>query len=146
MIELVQEVIRTLAAQLAEHKVLIDFPEDPFILNIDGRQIEEIIKNLLINAVKYSPANTTISIHANHIGNELVIRIKDQGFGISEEDIDKIFDRFYRVDDDRVKQAPGVGLGLSICKEIVEAHGGRIWAESKIGHGSSIFFSLPIQQ
>lgn len=146
MLELVQEVIRTLSAQLAERKILIDFPEDPFILNIDGRQIEEIIKNLLINAVKYSSANTIISIHANHIGNELVIRIKDQGIGISEEDIDKIFDRFYRVDDDRVKQAPGVGLGLSICKEIVEAHGGRIWAESKIGHGSSIFFSLPIQQ
>lgn len=141
--EIVQGVIRTLSAQLSDHKILVDFPKEPIMMNVDSRQIEEVLKNLVINAIKYSPSQTTISIHANKIGEELVIRIKDQGFGFPESDKEKIFDRFYRVGDERVKQSPGVGLGLPICKEIVEAHGGRIWAESKLDHGSSIFFSLP---
>lgn len=144
--EIVQGVVRTLTAQLSERKLLIDFPDHAFIVNVDGRQIEEVFKNLIINSIKYSPDQTTISIHANQVGNELVLRIKDQGYGIPENDISKIFDRFYRGENDLIKQSPGVGLGLPICKEIVEAHGGKIWAESKPDQGSSIFFSLPLKE
>jgi len=73
------------------------------------------------------------------------MRIKDQGIGIPADDIDKIFERFYRVGDDRVRLSPGVGLGLSICKEIIEAHSGKVWIESKLNHGTSVFFSLPLK-
>jgi len=145
MEEIVKEVIRSLSAQILHHKILVDFPDAPFIINVDERQIEEVLRNLVVNSVKYSPPKSTISIHANQIGEDLVIRIKDQGIGIPAIEIDKIFERFYRVGDDRVRQSPGVGLGLSICKEIIEAHSGRIWVESKLDHGTSVFFSLPMK-
>ncbi len=145
MEELVKEVIRSLSAQIVQHKILVDFPDDPFMINVDEHQIEEVLRNLIINSIKYSPPKSTISIHANQIGDDLVIRIKDQGIGIPADDFNKIFERFYRVGDDRVRHSPGVGLGLSICKEIIEAHSGKVWIESKLNHGTSVFFSLPLK-
>ncbi len=141
--KLVQRAIRTLAAQASEHRILVDFPQHPFMVKVDERQIEQVIRNLLSNAIKYSAPGSAIYIYADHFDHDTVIRIKDEGIGIPALDIPQIFERFFRVDDERVKQSAGVGLGLSICKEIVEAHGGRIWAESSLGVGSTFFFSLP---
>ncbi|NPV77993.1 MAG: PAS domain S-box protein [Anaerolineae bacterium] len=140
---LVQRAIRTLSAQASDHRIVVDFPDRPFVIKVEEGQIEQVVRNLLSNAVKYSPPGSTISIFGDQIDNDVVIKIKDEGIGIPAYDIPHIFERFFRVDDERVKQSAGVGLGLSICKEIVEAHGGRIWVESALGMGSTFYFSLP---
>ncbi len=114
-------------------------------LFVDGREIEVVLINLIENAVKYSDPGLPITLGADRQGDEVVLWVADQGMGIPEEHLERIFDRFYRVDGSG-RRVAGTGLGLAICKRIVEAHGGRIWVESKPGVGSCFFFSLPVDQ
>ena len=109
----------------------------------DDHEIELVLINLIENAVKYSEPGTPIALEAERQGGQVVFTVGDQGVGISAEHLERVFERFYRVDD-HGRQAAGTGLGLAICKRIVEAHGGRIWVASRPGAGARFSFSLPI--
>jgi len=111
---------------------------------IDARRVRQIVDNLLDNAAKYSPKGGSIIIRAAHRDDELLISVRDHGLGIPESELERIFDRMYRLNDKAHRRAGGIGLGLAICKGLVEGHGGRIWAESKEGSGSTFFFTLPL--
>ena len=102
-----------------------------------------VLDNIISNALKYSPEGGKVTFRVEEKLGMIVVSVSDQGVGIPKENIDKIFDRFYRVDKARTRKLGGTGLGLAIAKEMVEAHGGEIWAMSKEGKGTSIFFSLP---
>ncbi|MDO4912750.1 MAG: cell wall metabolism sensor histidine kinase WalK [Lactobacillus sp.] len=115
-------------------------------VEIDTDKMMQVIDNIVNNALKYSPDGGTITIKLVQNGNRVILSISDQGLGIPRKDLDKIFDRFYRVDKARSRAQGGTGLGLAIAKEIVEAHKGRIWADSREGHGSTFYISLPYDQ
>ncbi|MCK4449863.1 MAG: sensor histidine kinase, partial [Anaerolineae bacterium] len=110
---------------------------------VDGREIEVVLMNLIENAVKCSDHGTPITLGVERQGDQVVFSVADQGIGIPPEHMDRIFERFYRVEGKRCRDA-GTGLGLAICKRIVEAHGGRMWVESTPGVGSSFYFSTPV--
>jgi len=117
-------------------------PADLPTVNADPSRMEQVMINLLHNAIKFTPPGGSITLSAQGAAGEVVFSIRDTGVGISAEDIPRIFERFYKAD--RSRSGGGTGLGLAIAKHIVEAHGGRIWAESAEGKGSTFFFSLPI--
>jgi len=121
------------------------FPELPPIL-ANKRAIEEVFANLLTNAIKYTPEGGKVSISALADKDYVHIAVTDTGFGISQENLARIFDRFYRVKDDNTRMISGTGLGLAIVKSIVEAHNGRIEAESEPDRGSTFHIFLPIMQ
>lgn len=110
----------------------------------DGVQLGEVLQNLLDNAVQYTPSGGRVEVISCANGRDVVFTIADTGMGIPEADLERIFERFYRVDAARSREAGGTGLGLSIARHIVEAHGGRIWVESAVGLGSRFHFSVPI--
>jgi PAS domain S-box-containing protein len=114
-------------------------------ISADGRRLRQIIDNILDNAVKYSPEDTEISLQVLVKPEELLISVADQGRGIPEAEYQKIFERMYRIEQ-RLKNDPGgLGLGLSLCKALVEAHGGRIWVESVMNKGSTFYFTIPLK-
>jgi len=119
---------------------------DPELPDVDADygQIRQVLFNLLDNAVAYSEEGTKITVRARQMDDQVELSVSDQGSGISEEDAAKIFDKFYRGAQKR-KHGGGVGLGLAICQAIVQAHGGRIWADGKSGQGSTFYFTLPVQ-
>jgi signal transduction histidine kinase len=102
----------------------------------DPVRVQQVIENLIENAKKYSPEGTTIQVSAWNEGDDIRLSVSDQGAGIGPEDLDRVFDRYYRASESSNGSTPGIGLGLHICKEIVEQHGGQIWAESQLGLGS----------
>jgi signal transduction histidine kinase len=109
------------------------------------QRIYQVMQNLITNAVKYSPDGGCITLAGRVNRRELVIEVADQGLGLPATEIDKIFDRFHRVQSEVSRGIGGTGLGLAICKGLVEAHGGRIWAESDgEGKGSIFRFTLPL--
>jgi two-component system phosphate regulon sensor histidine kinase PhoR len=110
----------------------------------DRRRLAEVLQNLLDNAVQYTMADGKIAVSAEGKGNEVIITVADTGIGIPRADQPRIFERFYRVDVARSREAGGTGLGLSIAKHLVEVHGGRLWVESEVGQGSQFHFSVPI--
>jgi two-component system, OmpR family, phosphate regulon sensor histidine kinase PhoR len=110
----------------------------------DAARLRDVIQNLLDNAVQYTPAGGRIVVSANTKNGDVVFDVSDNGIGIPQADLGRIFERFYRVDDARSREAGGTGLGLAIAKHIVEAHSGKIWVESRVGEGSSFHFSIPI--
>jgi signal transduction histidine kinase len=107
----------------------------------DSRRIKQVFENLLNNAIKFTPDGGTISISAERTGNAVRFAVKDTGVGIPESDVPHLFERFWQASR---TAALGTGLGLFIAHGIIEAHGGRIWAESVLGAGSTIHFTLPI--
>ena len=111
--------------------------------NIDVKRIRQVLDNLIDNAIKYSPEGTEVLISVEKSGRELLITIKDHGAGIPADELTSIFDRMYRIEQRLSSGVDGMGLGLYICQGLIEAHNGRIWAESKVGEGSSIHFTLP---
>ena len=108
----------------------------------DGAQLAEVLQNLLDNALQYTPPGGKIDITATSNGQGVTFTVADTGIGIPESELERIFERFYRVDAARSREAGGTGLGLAIARHIVEAHGGRIWVESAIGQGSRFHFRI----
>ncbi len=119
-------------------------PKRAVYVLIDPDKMTQVIDNVISNAMKYSPEGGTIVFRVSTKGQHIVVSIKDEGVGIPEENISKIFDRFYRVDRARTRKLGGTGLGLAIAKEIVNAHSGEIWAESEWGKGTTVSFTLPL--
>jgi len=119
------------------------FPETSFYVEIDTDKITQVIDNIISNAIKYSPDGGNIRFGFTGQDDMLKVMISDDGMGIPKENVGRIFDRFYRVDRARARSMGGTGLGLAIAREMIEAHGGKIWAESEEGHGTTIFFTLP---
>src|SRR6478735_1776851 len=122
-----------------------DLPNEAIYVAIDQDKITQVLDNIISNAIKYSPEGGTITFSIAQHTHEIVVSIKDQGMGIPKSNLAKIFERFYRVDKARTRKLGGTGLGLAIAKEIIEAHDGRIWADSQEGKGTTIYFTLPIE-
>jgi two-component system phosphate regulon sensor histidine kinase PhoR len=118
-----------------------DCPADLPLVSADAERMGQVLVNLLHNAIKFTPPNGRIVTSAYHHDREVIFTVTDSGVGISQEDLGRIFERFYKAD--RARSGGGTGLGLSIARHMVEAHGGRIWAESTPGGGSIFSFSLP---
>ncbi|WP_400195369.1 cell wall metabolism sensor histidine kinase WalK [Lysinibacillus telephonicus] len=120
-------------------------PEVSYFVDIDTDKLTQVIDNIISNALKYSPDGGNIRFGFTVQDNMLKVMVSDDGMGIPKENVSRIFDRFYRVDRARSREMGGTGLGLAIAKEMIEAHGGKIWAESEEGVGTTIFFTLPYE-
>lgn len=129
-----------------EETVRIDrtIPKESIFLWLDKDKVIQVIDNVMSNALKYSPEDGTIRFKVTKERKRVKIMIQDEGPGIPQEKVDKVFDRFYRADAARSRKLGGTGLGLAIAKEIVENHQGHIWAESIEGKGTKVFFTLPL--
>ncbi|HCD18457.1 MAG TPA: cell wall metabolism sensor histidine kinase WalK [Macrococcus caseolyticus] len=124
-----------------------DIPKNGIFVEIDPDKMTQVFDNVITNALKYSKGRKKVEFHVkqNTLFNRMTIQIKDNGIGIPLNKVDKIFDRFFRVDKARTRKMGGTGLGLAISKEIIEAHNGRIWANSKEGYGTSVYITLPCE-
>jgi signal transduction histidine kinase len=117
--------------------------ENGLVGELDSARIQQVLENLLENARKYSPRGSTVHVRAWAEGNELRFSVSDDGVGIPPEDHPKVFERYYRTEATENGAAPGIGLGLYICKQIVELHEGRIWVDSAPGIGTTFNVALP---
>jgi signal transduction histidine kinase len=127
-----------------EHRIRVQAPPRlPFAL-ADPRRARQVLRNLVENAVKYSPDGGAITITALIKPQHLEISVADEGIGIGPDQLERIFERFYQADSASTRKVGGSGLGLSISKAIVEAHGGKIWAQSEEGAGSIFHFTMPL--
>ncbi|MBM7700711.1 cell wall metabolism sensor histidine kinase WalK [Kurthia huakuii] len=130
-------------AKSKEITFIRELPAMPLYVEIDTDKVTQVIDNIISNAQKYSPDGGSIRFTVTANDGELLVEIKDTGMGIPKEQVDRIFDRFYRVDRARARSMGGTGLGLAISREMIMAHNGKIWAESIEGQGTSVFFTLP---
>lgn len=121
-------------------------PKRAIFVEIDEDKITQVLYNTISNAIKYSPEGGQLTFRLKEQDTQIEVSIEDQGVGIPKDKLEKIFDRFYRVDKARTRKMGGTGLGLAIAKEMVEAHEGKIWASSQEGRGTTIFFTLPYEQ
>lgn len=128
-----------------KRKIEVEMPKEDVQICVDRQKISQVIVNLLSNAVKYSDEGTTIGISVLVLGDEIQLSVTDEGIGISGENLKQIFTQYYRTAISE-KKAEGMGLGLYIAKEIVDAHSGRIWVESELGKGSTFFIAFPIER
>jgi two-component system sensor histidine kinase KdpD len=139
--EVVGTTILRLEHTLVDHPLRTKLPDDLPLVSIDGVLIEQVLVNLLENAAKYTPSGSPIELSAWREDDEVRVEVADRGPGFPGGEEERIFDKFYRV---RPTTESGVGLGLAICRAIVEAHGGRIWASNRPGGGASFCFTLPL--
>ncbi len=142
--DLIEGAIRRLGKLPDQRSLDLSLADDLPSIFVDGVEMQQVLVNLLDNAVKYSPSEARISLHVQAQPTEIHIRVSNPGPGIPAEELDRVFDRFYRVRTKHGRAIPGTGLGLAICKAIVEAHGGRIWAESRPGQETTIGFTIPV--
>jgi len=123
---------------------IINYTEEKLTLKSDRNRIRQVIDNMVFNSTDFMPEKDgEISIGAVRVEGEIVFHVKDNGIGIPQDELDKIFAKFYQVDTSHTRKHSGTGLGLSICKGIVEGLGGKIWVESELGKGTSFYFSIP---
>ncbi len=143
--QLARNVILTMETLSAQHRLVGELPDEALMTTADARRIEQVLRNLLDNAIKYSPEGGTITVQGYQDEAQILFSISDEGIGIPSEEWERIFERFHRVENDVTRRMRGAGLGLAVCQGIVEAHGGRIWVESQSGAGSTFCFTLPIE-
>ncbi len=145
VVNTVQNAVEKIRRQSSSHRFLLSFPNRLPPVYADQLRVERILYNLLENATKYSPPESEIRVFAKLKKEHLIMGVSDQGIGISLPDQAKLFRPFQRLEDSRLDGAKGAGLGLLVCRRLVEAHGGRIWVESESGRGSTFFFTLPLR-
>jgi len=141
-----QGTVEKVRRQSSVHQFLLDLPKELPSVYADQLRLERILYNLLENAVKYSPKGSKIQVSVKPQEDYLVFCISDQGIGISPADQDKLFGPFQRLENSQVDAVKGAGLGLLVCRRLVEAHEGQIWVESEPGRGSTFFFTLPLSR
>lgn len=127
------------------YRIEREFTRRSIFVEVDKDKITQVFDNIINNAMKYSPDGGTITVRLLETHNSAIVSISDEGLGIPKKDLNKVFDRFYRVDKARSREMGGTGLGLAISKEVIRQHGGRIWVESEEGKGSTFFVSLPYE-
>ncbi|PKM78994.1 MAG: hypothetical protein CVU88_08095 [Firmicutes bacterium HGW-Firmicutes-13] len=151
--KIIEKAVDTMQMDIKEKELRLEINVSPDISDVygDENKLVDVLGNLLSNAVNFTPSGGTIRLNATeHLieqnkGLDVWVCIQDTGVGINIEEQEKIFDKFYQIKKDILKDKPkGMGLGLAICKEIIEHHGGRIWVESQFGKGSNFSFSLPV--
>jgi two-component system OmpR family sensor kinase/two-component system sensor histidine kinase BaeS len=139
-------VVDSFQAQAVEKGVTLTTELAPGLppMEVDVQRVSQVLFNLLSNALRYTPTGGTITVRSGRVGDQVQVAVADTGEGIPPEDLPYVFERFYRADKSRARASGGSGLGLTIAKQIVEAHGGHIWAKSWVGFGSTFVFTLPI--
>jgi signal transduction histidine kinase len=141
---LVKEVISEARIRHPHHLITSEkTPKLPRV-RMDIRRIRQVLDNLIDNACKYSADGTTVKVSTKRVADEIVVGVSDQGIGIAKENLEKVFDPMYRIKHENSEKIPGIGLGLSVCKGLIDSHGGRIWIDSEVGRGSTCWFTLPI--
>lgn len=141
---LVKSVIDEIAHHGQTYRFLVNFPTHFPIVDADPNRIAQVLRNLLDNAVKYSPQGGLIVVRGEVGEDEVIVSVADQGVGLAPEHLNQLFDRYFRAQSGLSLNTAGSGLGLPIAHTIVESHKGRIWAESQLGHGSTFFFTIPL--
>ncbi len=143
--ELITRVVDRLQPQTGRCRLVAQLPAQPLIVHADADKVEQVLLNLLSNAIKFSPNGGMVTIKAQAVEAPpgIMVSVIDHGEGIPPEQLPRVFDKFFRVEGGLVRKTSGIGLGLYICKSIVEAHGGQIWAKSTLGEGSTFSFILP---
>jgi signal transduction histidine kinase len=141
---LVQRVFDTFAIKAESVSLIKDFPADFPTIRADSDKIEQILVNLIGNALKYSPIGGRVLVHGRKQGHEIEVSVDDEGPGIPASEQEKIFDKFYRQDNETNRKNPGTGLGLPICRTLINLHGGKIWVESEAGKGCHLVIRLPL--
>ncbi|HHB90136.1 MAG TPA: sensor histidine kinase, partial [Anaerolineae bacterium] len=131
-----------LSAQSAGVSLVNHTPEDIPTIMADPWRLEQVVTNLVDNAIKFTPAGGSVTVAAEDVGDYIQVSVSDTGIGIPHEQQERIFDRFYQVDSGANRQYKGTGLGLTICRHIVEHHRGRIWVESEPGQGATFYFTV----
>jgi two-component system phosphate regulon sensor histidine kinase PhoR len=144
---LVKDAIDSLRGMVAESEVELEFAGAPDVpVMADPDRMSQVFGNLIENSLKYASSGRRIRVGACLLASEIQFTVQDFGPGIATKYLERIFERFYRVDKARSRESGGTGLGLAIVKHIVQVHGGRVWAESEIGHGAAFHFTLPLAQ
>ena len=148
VLSLLEEAVADLGIQMAAKNIIVEnIPINENInANLDKYHFKNVFFNLLDNAIKYGKQNGKIEVGIEKESPNILIKIKDDGVGIASEEEEKIFERFYRITDGDRHDVKGYGLGLSYARQVVEAHGGKIWAESKVGEGSIFFIKIPCSE
>ena len=141
---LLQGVIDDMARRAEGCRFVVDLPDHLPVVEADPERITQVLRNLLDNAVKYSPGGGLIIVRAEAQPSEVTISVADQGLGIAPEHLHQLFEKFFRAKTGLSRNVVGSGLGLPIAHAIVESHGGRIWAESTVDQGSTFYFTLPL--
>ena len=141
-----RQAVETLRGPAEERGVRLEaaVPEG-LSMHVDADRVEQVLVNLLSNAVKFSPADAAVRLTAERRGAEVLFAVIDRGRGIPAEQLEHVFERFRQVDSSDAREKGGTGLGLAICRSIVHQHGGRIWAASEVGVGTTFFFTLPLE-
>ncbi len=142
--ELMHDVLGHMQPQLLDREVQTDISEELPPVQLDYLEIEQALTNLIENAVRYTPPGSPINVSAHAEGDQMVISVEDRGPGIPPTDLERVFDKFYRVSGKTSEQQAGSGLGLAVSKGLIEAHGGHIWAENREGGGAVFCFTLPL--
>lgn len=140
---LIEQIIKAFEIKANTHRFELTVPEEPTIVLGDEGKIQTVLDNLLENAVNYSPKGSRISIEVSDRDKEVVTSVIDEGIGIPANQLERIFERFHRVNASDDQEQYGYGLGLYISKRLIEIQGGSIWAKSEVGRGSRFSFSLP---
>ena len=143
---LVERVAGHFRTQTQAHEFDVRFPADWPAVPGDPARLEQVLNNLVSNAIKYSTPGGRIEISGRALPDEVIVTVSDEGTGIPLEEQPRVFERFFRGARERNQRTPGAGLGLYLVKAIVEAHGGRIWVESNPGEGAAFSFAIPRQQ
>jgi signal transduction histidine kinase len=139
----VKDVTEVIQYSTKTHQLVLDKKLEKLMVMADRQRIEQVIVNLLSNAIKYSPGTDLVNISVSVANDKALVSVQDFGLGISKEQQERIFTRFYRVDDVSVNIS-GLGIGLFISKEIINRHSGKLWVEGSQGKGSAFFFEIPI--
>jgi signal transduction histidine kinase len=142
--DMAREAVENLQATTEKHTFELDFPEDLPLIQGDYERLRQVLTNLIGNAIKYSPEGGLIKVGGMLNDHKIRLYVQDKGIGIAPADQERIFERFYRVDNRLARQAPGTGLGLFLAKAVVQAHAGQIWVESAPGQGSTFLIELPL--
>jgi PAS domain S-box-containing protein len=142
--ELAERVAEKFRLQTTEHEIVVRFPEDFPTIQGDERRLGQVLNNLVSNAIKYSPNGGQIVIDGQPVDDGVKVSVHDQGIGLSPAQQERIFERFYRVDNASTRETQGVGLGLYIVRSIIDQHGGYVWVESEPGQGTTFSFVLPL--
>ncbi len=135
---------KEMSAEASQHMVTLHLPDEPLWVKVDSKTMQVVLANLIGNAIKFTPEGGQIEINIARCADEVIFSVTDNGIGIPAEKLDRIFKRFYQVEQPMRRRYGGLGLGLSIAKELVELHQGRIWVESQIDKGSKFSIALKL--